>query len=98
MNILLLAVSIALLVALHRQLHGLRADVRRLSRKEHQIMDELQDVMEVVAAQTTLVGSVVEFINGLPDNSVDPVAKQAIIDALKANSVALETAIGTNIV
>ena len=61
-------------------------------------MDELLDVMEVVAAQTTLVESVVAFINGLSDGAVDPAAKQVIIEALKQNAATLEQAIGANVI
>ncbi len=97
MTIALLVVVVALLLWIEWQVLGVEGSLHRITHKEHRIMDELLDIMAVVTAQTTLVGSVVEFIKGLPDNAVDPAAKQAILDALAANSAALETAIGANV-
>jgi hypothetical protein len=93
----LLICVIVLLLWIEWQVLGIEGSLYRIIHKENIVMDELQDVMAVVTAQTTLVGSVVEFIKGLPDNAVDPVAKQAILDALKANDAALEAAIAANV-
>jgi hypothetical protein len=100
----LLFVIAALLVVLYYQswqLHRLSRAMDRLvwaeHRKEHRIMDNLDALMEAVTAQTTLVGSVVEFINGLEASAVSPEAKQAILDAIHTNSAALEAAIAANV-
>lgn len=80
-----------------RRLQHIEVALYRSTRRENRIMDNLDSIMEAVAAQTTLVGSVVEFINGLEASAVSPEAKAAILDALSANSVALESAIAANV-
>jgi len=99
-NVLLLALF-ALLVILHRQIHGLRRELRqgfhRISHKEYRIMDELQDVVAIVTEQRTIIAGVVEFIRGLKDEKVSPEARAALIAALTGNNVELEAALVANV-
>jgi len=56
-----------------------------------------QEILDAVTAQTTLVASVVAFIEGLGTDVVSPEQKAAILAVLAENTAALETAIGAGI-
>jgi hypothetical protein len=75
------------------RLDAILAMLFRILHMEGTNMAQIDDLVTEVAAQTTLVGSLQTFVQGLKDAiaaaGTDPVKIQAILDSVKANDMAL---------
>lgn len=102
--LVLLVAALVLLVVLHRQLHGLRRDVRGLYQKETHMGKELDDLVAqvtktdgVMQSAAVALGGVAAKLDALAEQlaaaGIDNTAVVAMSGDLKTNTDALAAAI-----
>ncbi len=78
------------------QLDRIERKLDRLTRMEGRQMAFAQEVLDKIARQTTLIGSIKTWIQNLPTDVATPEQKAAILANLDANEAELSTAIPAN--
>jgi len=82
---------------LQDSLDALRRDVKQVLRMEARQMAFAQDVLDRITRQTTLIGSIKEWIRNLPTDVATAEEKAAILANLDTNEAELSTAIPANV-
>jgi|SRR5882762_338415 len=85
----------------HADDHVIRL-LKEIIQKENTIMATMQDVAAAVAAESTVDDSIIVLLNGIAQQlkdalaANDPVALQAVVDGIHANTAKIQAAVTAN--
>lgn len=85
-------VHVPALAGINAQLAQILAMLGQSARREEAIMATQQDILTEIADESTIADSILALVQRLVTEN-DPAARQAILDALKANRTKLEAAV-----